>query len=196
VEISLKESSIAKRYAEGLIKTLASENEYLAIKHELEEFLNVLNSIDEFRAGMETLLFSKGQKKEVLDSINQKMTFNKKTYQFLLTILEENRLIFLDTIIQLLEKLWFEKSGIEKLQVFSAIPLSARLEKQLITNLETAFNKKIIIEKKQDPSLIAGIKIQRGLVFYDFSIEGNLKKLKEALLADEFLTGLPAGGEH
>jgi F-type H+-transporting ATPase subunit delta len=196
VETSLKESSIAKRYAEGLIKTLASESEYLAAKRELEEFLNVLNSIDEFRAGMETLLFSKGQKKEILASIHQKITFNKKTYQFLLTVLEENRLIFLDTIIQLLEKLWFEKNGIEKLQVFSAIPLSTRLEKQLITNLETAFNKKIVIEKEIDPSLIAGIKIQRGLVFYDFSIEGNLKKLKEALLADEFLTGLSAGGEH
>lgn len=192
----MKESSIAKRYAEGLIKTLASENEYLATKRELEEFLNVLNSIDEFRAGMETLLFSKSQKKEILDSIHQKITFNKKTYQFLLTVLEENRLIFLDTIIELLEKLWFEKNGIEKLQVFSAIPLSAKLENQLITNLETAFNKKIVIEKEIDPSLIAGIKIQRGLVFYDFSIEGNLKKLKEALLADEFLTGLSAGGEH
>jgi F-type H+-transporting ATPase subunit delta len=196
VETSLKESSIAKRYAEGLIKTLASESEYLAAKRELEEFLNVLNSIDEFRAGMETLLFSKGQKKEILASIHQKITFNKKTYQFLLIVLEENRLIFLDTIIQLLEKLWFEKNGIEKLRVFSAIPLSARLEKQLITNLETAFNKKIVIEKEIDPSLIAGIKVQRGLVFYDFSIEGNLKKLKEALLADEFLTGLSAGGEH
>lgn len=192
----MKESSIAKRYAEGLIKTLANEDEYLATKRELEEFLNVLNSIDEFRAGMETLLFSKGQKKEILDSIHQKVTFNKKTYQFLLTVLEENRLIFLDTIIELLEKLWFEKSGIEKLQVFSAIPLSAKLENQLIKNLEAAFNKKIVIEKEIDPSLIAGIKIQRGLVFYDFSIEGNLKKLKEALLADEFLTGLSAEGEH
>ncbi|NIM11112.1 MAG: ATP synthase F1 subunit delta [Candidatus Aminicenantes bacterium] len=192
----MKESSIAKRYAEGLIKTLASENEYLTTKRELEEFLNVLNSIAEFRAGMETLLFSKSQKKEILNSIHQKITFNKKTYQFLLTVLEENRLIYLDTIIQLLEKLWFEKTGIEKLHVFSAIPLSAELEKQLIRNLETAFNKKIVIEQEIAPSLIAGIKIQRGLVFYDFSIEGNLKKLKEALLADEFLTEVSAGGEH
>jgi F-type H+-transporting ATPase subunit delta len=196
VEISLKESRIARRYAEGLIKTLADENEYLTTKRELEEFLNVLKSIDEFRAGMETPMFSKSQKKEILDSIHQKITFTKKTYQFLLTVVEENRLIFLDAIIQLLEKLWFEKNGIEKLQVFSAIPLSAKLEKQLIENLEAAFNKKIVIEKEIAPSLIAGIKIQRGLVFYDFSIEGNLKKLKEALLADEFLTEVSAGGEH
>jgi len=192
----LKESRIARRYAEGLIKTLADENEYLTIRRELQEFLNMLKSIDEFRAGMETPLFSKSQKKEILDSIHQKITFTKKTYRFLLTVVEENRLIFLDAIIQLLEKLWFEKNGIEKLQVFSAIPLSAKLEKQLIENLEAAFDKKIVIEKEIDPSLIAGIKIQRGLVFYDFSIEGNLKKLKEALLADEFLTEVSAGGEH
>ena len=68
----------------------------------------------------------------------------------------------------------------------------------LIKNLEESFNKKIIIEKEVDPSLIAGIKIQRGLVYYDFSIQGNLKKLKEALVADESLSEASAAavGEH
>jgi F0F1-type ATP synthase delta subunit len=43
-----------------------------------------------------------------------------------------------------------------------------------------------------DPSLIAGLKVQRGSVFYDFSIQGNLKKLKDALLTDNQMSV----GEH
>jgi len=194
----LRENSIAKRYASGLIKTLKSEKEYQDIKKELEEFLVLLNSIEDFKAGMETLLFSKKQKREILDSLRQKIKLNEKTYRFLLELMEENRLVFLDTMIQLLEELWFEKNGIEKLKVYSAVPIIEKLENKLIKNLEESFNKKIIIEKKVDPSLIAGIKIQRGLVYYDFSIQGNLKKLKEALVADESLAeaSVAAVGEH
>jgi F-type H+-transporting ATPase subunit delta len=184
----LKETSAAKRYAAGLIKTLTSENEYREIKKELETFLEVLNSIEEFKTGMGTLLFSKSQKKEILDTLYQKIKFNKKTYQFLWTILEQNRLTILDSILLMLEDLWFEKNGIEKLKVYSAVPLGPAQEEKLIKNLGTAFKKRIVIEKEVDPSMIAGLKIQRGHVFYDFSIEGNLKKLKEALVAgDSFI---------
>ena len=184
----MKETSAAKRYAAGLIKTLTSEKEYREIKKELETFLEVLNRIEEFKTGMGTLLFSKNQKKEILDTLHQKIKLNKKTYRFLWTILEQNRLMILDSIILVLEDLWFEKNGIEKLKVYSAVPLGPAQEKKLIKNLETAFKKRIIIETGVDPSLLAGIKVQQGHVFYDFSIEGNLKKLKEALVAgDSFI---------
>lgn len=184
----MKETSVAKRYAAGLIKTLASEKEYRQIKKELETFLEVLNRIEEFKTGMGTLLFSKSQKKEILDTFHQQIKFNKKTYQFLRTILEENRLMVLDSIILMLEDLWFERNGIEKLKVYSAVPLGPIQENKLIKNLEAAFKKRIVIEKQVDPSMIAGLKIQRGHVFYDFSIEGNLKKLKQTLVAgDSFI---------
>ena len=183
-----QDTSTAKRYAAGLIKTLASEQEYREVKKQLETFQEVLNRVEEFKTGMGTMLFSKSQKKEILDTFHQQIKFNKKTYRFLSTILEENRLIVLDSIILMLEELWFEKNGIEKLKVYSAVPLGPVQENKLIKNLETAFKKRIVIEKEEDPSMIAGLKIQRGHVFYDFSIEGNLKKLKETLVAgDSFI---------
>jgi F-type H+-transporting ATPase subunit delta len=196
----LKENSLAKRYAAGLIKTLKDEQEYRDIKNELQQFLELLNSIDQLKAGMETLLFSNSQKKEVLDSLNEKINFNQKTYQFLLTVLEENRLVYLETMLQLLEELWFEKNGIEKLKVYSVIPLSPTLEEKLVKNLEQAFNKTVVLEKEIDETLLAGIKIQKGLVYYDFSIEGNLKKLKQALLSDDSISvdigSGASAGEH
>lgn len=183
----MNENSLAKRYASGLIKTIEDEKEYLEIKKELEYFLSLLNADSGFKAGMETFLFSREQKKGLLDEIHGKTKFNKKTYNLLLTMIEENRLIILDTLIPSVEELWFEKNNKEKLKVFSAIALSAKLEKKLIENLEKSFAKKIVLEKEIDKSLIAGIKIQRGSIYYDFSINGNLRKLKETIL-----TGAPA----
>ena len=186
----MKENSLAKRYASGLIKTLENEKEYSLVKSELEEFATLLDSLDDLKAGMQTMLFSKNQKLEVLDSIREKTKFSDKTTAFLKEAIEENRLMYLEIMIAALENLWFEKSGIEKLKVFSAVQLTKTLEKKLIANLEKAFNKKIIIDAEVDGSLIAGLKIQRGSVYYDFSIEGNLKKLKEALLADDSVENL------
>jgi len=180
----LRENSLAKRYAKGLIKTIKNEKEYIVVKKELGKFLKILNDNVELKAGLETLLFTKKQKKEMVNEINKKVRFHKKTFNFLMVLMEENRMILLNVIIQLLEELWFERKGVEKLKVLSAVKLSKKLEQKLIKNLEKSFNKKIVLEKEIDKSLIAGIKIQKGSIFYDFSIEGNLSKLKDALLEE------------
>lgn len=182
----MKENSIAKRYAKGLIKTIKDESQYREVRKQLEEFSKLMNSNPEFKAGMETMLFSKGQKKELLEAIHQKVQFNEKTFNFLLILLEENRAAVLENVIEVVEELWLEINNIEKLNVFSAVELKSEVERKLIENLEKSFDKKIILDKKIDPTLIAGIKIQRGSVFYDFSIEGNLQKLKEALLSGAY----------
>ena len=191
----MRESSIAKRYAKALIKTIKNEPEYLDIKAELETFSDLLKKDKEFKIGMETFLFSKNQKREILEAINRQTKFKEKTFNFLLTLVEENRLTVLEEIIRLLETLWFEANGIEKLKVHSAVELNEKLEKKLIKSLEKSFDKKIVIEKAIDPSLIAGIKVQQGSIYYDFSIQGNLKKLKEALLTD-IEASAASVGEH
>ena len=188
----MKENSLAKRYAKALIKTIRDENEYILIKEELEAFQKLLEGNAEFKAGMETFLFSNRQKLEVLDTLNKKINFKEKTYNFLAALVEENRMPVLENIIQLLEELWFDANGIEKLKVYSAVTINPELENKLVEGLEKSFKKKIIIEKQIDPSLIAGLKVQRGSVFYDFSIQGNLKKLKDALLTDTRMSV----GEH
>jgi F-type H+-transporting ATPase subunit delta len=187
----LKENSLAKRYASGMIKSVKDEQEYVKIKRELEIFLELLDGNKEFRAGMESFLFSTKQKRELIDAIHKKLSFSEKTYNFLLAMLEKNRLIILDLVIQFLEELWFERNGVEKLRVFSAVELDEQLEKKIIKNFEKSFNKKIIIEKEVDESLIAGIKIQRGSIFYDFSISGNLKKLRDEMASEIDIEAVP-----
>ncbi|MCU0285043.1 MAG: ATP synthase F1 subunit delta [Acidobacteria bacterium] len=178
----MKENNVAKRYANALIKTIKNEQEYDSIKKELETFSLLLKNNQEFKSGMETFLFPRSWKKELIATIHKEIKSNENTYNFLLTLVEENRIMLLDNIIQLLETQWFEAGGIEKLKVYSAAAINEKLEKKLIKGLEKSFAKKIKIEKEIDPSLVGGIKIQRGSIFYDFSIAGNLKKFKDAIL--------------
>lgn len=183
METELRENSVAKRYTRALIKTIKDELEYIEIKKELETFSGLLKQNADFKSGMETFLFSIPRKRELIETLYRELKFREKTHHFLLTLVEENRMLLLDIIIELLETQWFEANGIEKLKVYTAVALNEKLEKKLIQSLEKSFAKKIKIEKEIDPSLLAGIKVQRGAIFYDFSIKGNLKKFKDALLS-------------
>lgn len=177
----MKESTIAKRYAKAMAESVHDEGEYREIKGQLVFLAELLAKDLNFKSSMETLLLSKKQKRELMESINDRLNLNSKTRNFLLALIEENRMMFLDQIVDFLEDFWFEKKGIEKITVLSAIPLDDRQKNELIQQLEKSFQKKIIIENQPDPSLIGGIKIQRGSTYFDFSIEGNLKKLREVL---------------
>ncbi len=178
----MRENSLAKRYAKALVDTIVNEKEYSLLKADLITFNNLLEINPEFKAGMETSLFSKQQKAELFESISSKTKFDKKSIGFLNEIIDANRVAVIDSIIESMELLWFEKTGVEKFKVYSAIKLEKELEKQLIDNLEKKLNKKIVLEKEIDTSLIAGIKLQKGSIYYDFSIEGNLNKLYETLI--------------
>ncbi|MEN8154873.1 MAG: ATP synthase F1 subunit delta [Acidobacteriota bacterium] len=180
----MKERSLARKYTKALVETLNNEDEYRSVKGEVLLFLDMISKDKNLFAGMSTLLFSYQQKLSVLDLLKSKAELNKKTYNFLNVVLEENRIVYLEKMVELMDELWFETQGIEKLKIFSAKVIESDLEKKLIDNLERSFKKKVVLEKEIDRSLIAGIKIQRGSVYYDFSIEGNLKKLKESLLDD------------
>ena len=180
----MRENSLAKRYAKALVGTIKDREEYVEIKEGLEDFLKLLNQNEDFRVGMETLFFSKKQKKEMIDTLHNKIKFKKKLYNFFLALIEENRMALLDLIIGQMEELWYERNGIEKLRVYSAVKLNENQEKRLIHELEKSYNRKVVIEKEVDKSLIAGIKIQRGSIFYDFSVNGNLNKLKQALIEE------------
>jgi len=163
---------------------MKEETEYRSTKKELEFFLSLMDLNEDFKIGLQTLLFNKSQKLELINFVNDKAKFNQKTVNFLLTLIEENRLVYLDQILLSMEHLWNEMNGIQSLVVHSAIPINNELENKLILSLERAFKKKIKLDKRIDDSLIAGIKIQKGSVFYDFSIAGNLVKLKNALIEE------------
>jgi len=177
----VKGNSLAKRYAKAVIGIIDDEKDYKKFKDELEIFNELLKSNDEFKSGMETSLFSKQQKIELFDSIKSKTDFGDKTVNFIMELIDANRLSVIESIIESIENLWFEKTGVEKYTVYSAIELSNKLEKKLLTHLEKKLNKKIVLEKEIDRSLIAGLKLKKGSIYYDFSIDGNLKKLYETL---------------
>ena len=163
------------------------KQEYKKIRAELEQFLDFLSSDQKLQAGLETMLFGFTQKLEILSIYRSETGISEKTFNFLRILIENNRMSYLESMVEIFEDQWFESRDIEKFVLISAVELDQDQENRLKERLKKVLNKDVVFEKEIDSSLLAGIKLMKGSIYYDFSIEGNLKKLRESLVSDEMI---------
>lgn len=180
----MKESSLVKRYAKALVLAMADEDEFRRVRGELLGFLELLAADGRLKIGLATSLISPAEKARALEIAGAGMALHDKTLQFLLTVAAENRMAFLEPMVQALEQAWYEARGIEIVTVDSAVELSAAQKERLRGNLRRALAREVALQFRLDPELVAGIRIGRGSVQYDFSLAGSLKKLRETLVGE------------
>jgi F-type H+-transporting ATPase subunit delta len=180
----MKESSLVKRYAKALVLTIADEGELERVSSDLSAVLDLLAADEKLKIGMATFMIPLAEKVKALKIISDKMDLDAKSFRFLLTVATENRFAYLEPIVRQLPEVWCSVHGVEKITVFSATELDDRQRERLLDNLKKALHKPISLQFRTDPGLIAGISLQRGSLRYDFSLAGNLKKLREALVGE------------
>lgn len=180
----MKGSSLVKRYAKALVLAMDDEAEFRRVHGELLGFLELLASDERLKIGLATSLISPAEKARALDIVSAKMNLHDKTLQFLLTVAAENRMAFLEPMVQGLAHAWNEARGIEIVTVDSVTELSAGQKERLRGQLKKALAGDVALEFRLVPELVAGIRIGRGSVLYDFSLAGSLKKLRETLVGE------------
>jgi F-type H+-transporting ATPase subunit delta len=180
----MKESSLVKRYAKALVQAMDDEAEFQRVRGELQRVLEVLAADDRLQIGLATSLISQTEKAQALEIIGSELNLLAKTRQFLLTVAAENRMVHLEAMVKGLADAWYEAHGIEKVTVDSVVELSPGQKERLRGNLKRALAKDVTLEFRLDPGLIAGIRLGRGSVQYDFSLAGSLKKLRETLVGE------------
>ena len=108
----MKESSLVKRYAKALALAMDDQAEFDRVKGELHDFLALLETDEKLKIGLATFLISQAEKITALDIVNVKMNLHPKTFQFLLTVAAENRLVYLEQMVQQLPDAWYAARGI------------------------------------------------------------------------------------
>lgn len=180
----MKESSLVKRYAKALVLSVADESEFGRVCSDLSSVLELLAADEKLKTGMATFLIPLPEKLKALKIIHDKMALLDKSFRFLLTVARENRFAYLEQIVRQLPDAWCNVHGVEKITVFSAIELDNAQKERLQGNLKKALHKPISLQFRTEPSLIAGISLQRGSLRYDYSLAGRLQKLRESLVGE------------
>jgi len=174
-------TTLAKRYAKALV-LLGSEEGLLDRFREELAGMNELFSADAgLRAVFANPAFTAGQKREIMRALVTKSACSELVGNFMMLLVDKNRVAFLSQIVSTYDSLADERSGVIRPLIRTAFELDAGQVAAIKGALEKKSGKKVAPRVIIDSSLIGGIVIQIGDTAYDSSVKTQLKRVQDIL---------------
>ena len=121
------------------------------------------------------------ERKGVLNQIIEALGFSKLMRNFLLLLFDRRRIDQIPAIAISYREISDEFFGRTRAKIISASRISHELEDRLKKSLERATQKEVLLKTEEDEEIIGGIVTQVGNTLYDFSVVGQLKRIKKEL---------------
>ena len=176
-------SQLADRYARAIFELGVENNELKPLTDQIQRIAEVYAGSQDLRVVLESPLVDEAKREAVLKDVAARLELGVLATNSVRVLAARRRLRALPEIARRLATLSDEKAGIVRATVISAVPLSEAHYQALSTELERATQKRIVLERQQDPSLIAGVVTRIGDKTIDGSLKGRLAELESQLLA-------------
>ena len=174
-------NAIARRYAKALVQ-LGSEGGLIdRFRDELCKVDSLFKTNSELRAAFADPALTLEQKKSIMKELVVKTASSELVGNFLLLLVDKNRVAFLGQIVQTYEKLADEFSGVIRPIIKTAFPLDDSQVAEIQSALEKKTGKKVVPQMIVDKSLLGGVVTQIGDIAYDNSVKTQLKRIKDIL---------------
>jgi F-type H+-transporting ATPase subunit delta len=173
---------IARRYASALVEIGAEENSLDQIVSEVTLIAQTYEQNADLRKALENPLVQHEAKVAVLNDIASGLGLSPTVKNTLLFMADRRRLAVLPGVAQRLREMNDLRRGIVRAEVITAAPLSDEYYSRLQAQLEKMTGKKVVLDKRQDESIIAGVVTRIGDTVYDGSLKSRLQEIKNNLL--------------
>lgn len=171
---------LAKRYSDAITETAQSKNELDSVHSDLENIVNILSSMDNFRGFLSHPVIPVSEKKELVQSVFEgKIT--QDSLNLLYILLEKNKINLINTIFYCFEESMDEAKNVLKVGVVSAVEIDEDLKAALKEKLENKLNKNVKFEFEIDPNIIAGLVLKIKDKTIDGSMSAKLQGFKKSI---------------
>lgn len=175
--------TVAARYAHALLEIGAESGQLQALADQISAIADSWQGNDELRAALQSPLVSEHDREAVLEAICSRLGVSPVVVNTLKLLAQRRRLAILPAMARTLRRLSDERAGLVRAEVASARALPEDYVRRLQGELEKMTGKKVVLERKVDPSLIGGVVTRVGDVVIDGSIQSRLHDLKSHLLS-------------
>jgi len=173
---------IARRYAKALMEIGVEQGNVDAVVNEVASVAAAYDASEELQEALENPVFAIEAKHAVLDDVASQLGLSPMVKNTLRFMADRRRMRVLPTVAQLLREMNDLRGGVVRAVVTTAAPLSDAYFARLQAQLEKMTGKKVVLDKKQDPSIIAGVVARIGDTVYDGSLRSRLQEMKHSLL--------------
>lgn len=174
--------SLARRYARALIDVGTAKGNYEQLGRQIDDLAAAYSASRDLVEALTNPVFPRPQRRAVLEAVLQRIGAHAETRNFALLLFDRERVPYLPAIARELRAMVDEKAGRVHATVTSARPLAPDHAMQIQQALEKATGRKVVMEKKEDASLLGGIVAQVGDTVYDGSVRTQLELMREQIL--------------
>ncbi len=168
--------------ARALFNLYQEEDQLLRLAGDLKELREILAAEPNILKFLKHPAPSRSKKSALLEELLSE-GFSLPLHLFFQLLLDENRLLGLEEILEQLEELLRKGRGPLRVELVSALPLAESLEKSLSALLEERFGEPVQLIRDTDPRLLGGLVLRLEDRELDLSLKGALREMERTLLA-------------
>lgn len=171
---------IAIRYAKALFEAAQEGNKLETVRNDLMGFLDLDQSLPEFRDLLESPVLSAAQKKEIL-SILFAEKVEDLSMRFVVLLTENKREVYLPSVCRVFMDMYKAMQGVKSAVVTTAGQLETGTVEAVRKSLEDYYKCKIELETSIKPELIGGFVLRVEDQQLDTSVASQLRKIRQGL---------------
>lgn len=179
----MSNATISRRYAKALLELAEEAKQTPAVHKALAAFAETWASSDTLRDLFENPSVSAESRGKVLDQVATRLAAPPLLKNTLKLLADRGRMALLPELAAAFNGLAQTATGQVEAEVTTASPMPEKYYLELQKVLEKVTGKKVLVVRKQDPSIIAGVITRVGDKVFDGSVRNRLTELKEQLLA-------------
>ena len=176
------EATVADRYARAVFDLGIESGELGELVGKIDAFASAYRGAKELRVVLENPQVVASEREAILRAIASRLGLGKLELNVVRYLAHRRRLRLLPDVANKLARLSDERNGVVRATVSVAGPLPEAFYERLTRELETITGRRVVLEREEDPALIAGVVTRIGDNTIDGSIRGRLDQLERQLL--------------
>ncbi|MCB2081992.1 MAG: F0F1 ATP synthase subunit delta [Hyphomicrobiales bacterium] len=170
--------SLARRYARALFALAQDAKKLETIESDLAIFSKLLQEAVPLNRLITDPTLSRKIQADALETILKKAGADALTIRFFDVLSENRRLALTGECIRAFNELLSESRGEVEATVTTPFALNKKLSDELKKALEKSTGKKVVLNEKQDTSLLGGLSVRIGSRLLDNSLSGKLERIR------------------
>jgi F-type H+-transporting ATPase subunit delta len=175
-------TTVARRYAKAIMDLGREAGNLEVLVEEIVAVAQVYQTSPELRNALENPLVAYDAKRAILTEIATQLGSGPHTKNTLLLLNDRRRMRVLPDIAQRLKELTDIDRGVVRAVVTTAVQLSDDYFRRLQGQLEKMTGKRVVLDRREDPSILGGVVTRIGDTVVDGSLRSRLQEMKTTLV--------------
>ena len=172
---------VAGRYVSAIFPMAVTAKKDAALLKELESFGEMIDSSDALNRFMNNPSITRDTKTAALEDVLKNAKASPLMRKFMALLAKENRLNIFREVVDIYKKTLAKHLDQLPVIVTSAEPLKKPTLTKIQKMVQEALGRDVQLESREDASILGGLTLTVGSMFYDYSVAGRLHHVQQQL---------------